>query len=212
MRKIKSFNDFKSIDENKPCWTGYKQIGTKKKKGKEVPNCVPVKEEKKAFDYGCSMLYYDFPKINEIHSMIEDEDLYTEEGDRSYGLEKEPHTTLLFGLHSHEIPDEEVMKASKCHEIPSELKLHNPSLFKNDKYDVLKFDVAGNNLHKLNSELSKLPHTTDYPDYHPHSTIGYLKKGTGDKYVSLLQGSEYTVNPSKIVYSKPDGSKVEEKI
>lgn len=24
-----------------PCWDGYKQIGTKKKNGKEVPNCVP---------------------------------------------------------------------------------------------------------------------------------------------------------------------------
>jgi hypothetical protein len=30
-----------------PCWTGYKQIGMKKKNGKPVPNCVPVKEEKK---------------------------------------------------------------------------------------------------------------------------------------------------------------------
>jgi multidrug efflux pump subunit AcrB len=28
-----------------PCWTGYKQIGMKKKNGKEVPNCVPTKEE-----------------------------------------------------------------------------------------------------------------------------------------------------------------------
>jgi hypothetical protein len=27
-----------------PCWKGYEMIGTKKKNGKEVPNCVPVKE------------------------------------------------------------------------------------------------------------------------------------------------------------------------
>lgn len=27
-----------------PCWKGYEQIGMKKKGGKEVPNCVPVKE------------------------------------------------------------------------------------------------------------------------------------------------------------------------
>lgn len=27
------------------CWKGYEAIGTKKKNGKEVPNCVPVKEE-----------------------------------------------------------------------------------------------------------------------------------------------------------------------
>jgi hypothetical protein len=24
-----------------PCWKGYEQVGTKKKEGKPVPNCVP---------------------------------------------------------------------------------------------------------------------------------------------------------------------------
>ena len=38
---IKSGN----IEEENPCWKGYKQVGTKKKGGKEVPNCVSVKEE-----------------------------------------------------------------------------------------------------------------------------------------------------------------------
>jgi len=34
-----------SMDEEKgPCWTGYKQVGMKKKGGKMVPNCVPVSE------------------------------------------------------------------------------------------------------------------------------------------------------------------------
>ena len=28
-----------------PCWTGYDMVGMKKKGGKKVPNCVPVKEE-----------------------------------------------------------------------------------------------------------------------------------------------------------------------
>lgn len=34
------------LDEslNDACWKGYEAIGTKKKNGKEVPNCVPVKE------------------------------------------------------------------------------------------------------------------------------------------------------------------------
>jgi hypothetical protein len=33
----------KHLKENKPCWSGYKQIGMKKKGGKSVPNCVPNK-------------------------------------------------------------------------------------------------------------------------------------------------------------------------
>ena len=37
-----------SMDEAKkdPCWKGYKQVGTKKKGNKEVPNCVPEAENK----------------------------------------------------------------------------------------------------------------------------------------------------------------------
>ena len=35
--------NFKDVWE--ACWTGYKQVGMKKKGGKEVPNCVPMNEE-----------------------------------------------------------------------------------------------------------------------------------------------------------------------
>lgn len=44
-----SFKDYAALAEAKkkmsssddPCWKGYKMVGTKKKDGKEVPNCVP---------------------------------------------------------------------------------------------------------------------------------------------------------------------------
>ena len=40
---MKSFKSF--CEDKDPCWSGYKQVGTKIKDGKEVPNCVPdVKE------------------------------------------------------------------------------------------------------------------------------------------------------------------------
>lgn len=48
---MKSFIQFVSEGENKqveggdPCWSGYQMVGKKKKNGKEVPNCVPVKED-----------------------------------------------------------------------------------------------------------------------------------------------------------------------
>jgi len=32
-------------EDNDPCWDGYKQVGMKKKKGKQVPNCVPKKKK-----------------------------------------------------------------------------------------------------------------------------------------------------------------------
>lgn len=33
--------ELKEKDKDDPCWVGYKQVGMKKKDGKEVPNCVP---------------------------------------------------------------------------------------------------------------------------------------------------------------------------
>ena len=37
-----SMNEEGQLDEK--CWDGYKQVGSKKKNGKMVPNCVPVSE------------------------------------------------------------------------------------------------------------------------------------------------------------------------
>lgn len=42
MAKSKNSGDKK----DDPCWKGYERIGTKTKKGKTVPNCVPEKKEK----------------------------------------------------------------------------------------------------------------------------------------------------------------------
>ena len=51
---------FKELKENlkKACWKGYEAIGTKTKNGKEVPNCVPVKENEEYCD-ACDRLKKD---------------------------------------------------------------------------------------------------------------------------------------------------------
>jgi len=41
---MKTFRQFVEQKED-PCWDGYQQYGMKKKNGKSVPNCVPVKED-----------------------------------------------------------------------------------------------------------------------------------------------------------------------
>jgi len=45
--KQKGYDIDETEDKRKddPCWKGYKQVGMKKKDGKEVPNCVPVEEK-----------------------------------------------------------------------------------------------------------------------------------------------------------------------
>jgi len=44
MQSILRYQEFLNEKDKNPCWSGYKQIGTKKKKGKIVPNCVKVNE------------------------------------------------------------------------------------------------------------------------------------------------------------------------
>ena len=172
---------------------------------------VKLIQEKKtdAYEYGCVMLYFDFPLINKIHDAIDPDDLYEEEGDRTYGLEDEPHCTLLFGLHPVALMD--IKKVLARHKF-GPCKVYNASLFQNEKYDVLKFDVGyaskGDNfLHKCNEDLKKFPYTNSFPNYHPHLTIGYLKPGFGKKYAERLKGFESELAPQYAVYSKPPNTK-----
>jgi len=170
--------------------------------------------EKKGDTYssGCAMLYFDFPQIKDIHAKIDEKDLYTEEEDRTYGLEDEPHCTLLYGLEDSVTPDQikQIVKGIKF----GKLRLYNMSLFENDKFDVLKFDVGyvdkkHSFLHDCNEALSELPFNNQYPDYHPHMTIAYLKPGMGNKYVMAFDNEEHEVYPNHIIYSEPDNTKTQ---
>jgi len=93
------------------------------------------------------------------------------------------------------------------------LNLKKISIFENDNFDVVKFDIIGDSktkLNKMNAKLVKLPHTTDYPDYHPHTTIAYVKAGTGNDYTKTLSKEDsLVVKPNKVVYSKANGEQKE---
>lgn len=167
---------------------------------------------KTAYDYGCVMVYLnvDETQWDKIQDQINPEDLYNDKTDK-FGRETEPHVTILYGIHG-DVPDADV------EEIIDEIKdpkmtVNKVSVFKNEKYDVLKFEVDSSELHKLNKKFKTLPYTSDYPDYNPHITIAYVKAGLGDEYVDKLNkvgGLE--IESDKILYSKPDNTKKEYEI
>lgn len=111
---------------------------------------------------------------------IPDEDLYDDDG--SKGRESEPHITVRYGI-TDTIPDKVVHAVS--HTGPVRVKLGPVSVFSsNPSYDVLKLDVDSPALHRLNSLVdANVPFRSDYPDYHPHLTLAYVRKGKGNSFI-----------------------------
>ncbi len=157
---------------------------------------------------GCVMVFLDYKKSewDELLDMIEAEDLYDPADETGFGKEKEPHITILYGLHN-DIEDKELEEEINKIKEP-EIKLGKISSFTNDKFDVLKFDVESKDLESYNKKLREFPYTSAYDKYHPHCTIAYVKKDMAKKYIDKLNKmDEIEVTPEKIVYSKANGSK-----
>lgn len=170
-----------------------------------------IKSDNSTYEFGCVMLDFDFPIQKQIHKIISPFHVYDEFDTHRDVLEKDTHVTLLYGLHNEVLPMDVYNIVSKYKF--DKITLDKISLFENEKFDVLKYDVSGDILHVVNKELKTLPHTSTFPDYKPHSTIAYLKPGKGKYYVQLL--SMYSaildgieVVPSIITYSLPNGENV----
>ena len=162
-----------------------------------------------SYQYGCVMLYLDFDETL-LTSTITNSDLYDDDSGH-YGIEDAPHVTLLYGLHTN-IPDGVVSQIINQISF-GDIKLTNPSIFSgNEEYDVLKFDASGDGLVRVNELLKKLPHSNDYPEYHPHMTVAYLKKGKWQQYTNKFRDMFFEVSARFVIYSKSDGSKVKFKI
>jgi hypothetical protein len=168
-----------------------------------------IKESINNYEYGCAMIYLNKDVTKQLISEIDENDLYNDNSG-NYGLELKPHVTCLYGIHDggkydylSDSDKEDIFHI--CRNISGDIKLHNVSLFINDNFEVLKFDVENDSLFKINKKLSdSFKNSNYYPDYHPHVTISYLKPGTGEKYVKLFKELKLNVKPESIVYSSPD--------
>jgi 2'-5' RNA ligase len=163
--------------------------------------------ESNNYDFGCIMIEFPVTNWNEIISSIDESDLYEEEGEE-YGIQKNPHLTLLYGLESNVSKEQVedilngVMQGSK----PIEIELENINLFENEDYDVVKFNVKKTELlQKLFDSLSTLPNQNTFKDYQPHITIAYVKKGLGKKYI---RNYKHKFISNNICYSKSNGEKI----
>ena len=106
---------------------------------------------------------------------------------------KSLHITIKYGIHSE---NPKPIADATADFGPVTVKLGKVSIFPaGEDYDVVKVAVSGKRLHKLNALVSKSVEVTDtYPEYKPHLTLAYVRKGEGKKYVGndIVDGMELT--------------------
>lgn len=138
-------------------------------------------------------------KILDLAGKIDDDDLAKD------GREDEPHVTVLYGLHTERASDvEKVVEDFGSVDI----ELGEVRAFKKEDQEVLFVSVRSPRLRKLNSTLKKnLEFTSTHKGYTPHITLGYVKKGTADKYIGdkTLEGE--IIEFSDLVYSPKSGTR-----
>jgi len=160
----------------------------------------PAEEAGEKFDFSSTQLTLpesQSKEIVELSRKIPEEELYTEEGERGFGREEEPHVTVLFGLKPDALDEvSEIVRQEK----PIEIELGEVSIFDtNEDYDVVKADIEGEDLKALNKKLNDALETPgqEFEEYRPHITIAYVKKGEGVKYVG-----DQTLKGKKIVLTE----------
>jgi len=163
------------------------------------------KREDFKYEFGCVMLKLDSPEWKkEVLPLINKEDIYDVGG---FGLEKNTHITLFFGILGDVDPNDVVEKLKDIN-VPEYIELKDISIFDiNDSYDVVKFDIDDKNgqLTSIHNYIEEsFPNNKQF-DYHPHCTIGYVKKGRGVNYIQTIE-NPIVVKPSKIYYTYPKGN------
>ena len=164
----------------------------------------------KDYKFGCLKIDLSIPddEWEKIIDSVEDSDVYKPEEDR-YGKETNPHVTVLFGIHEG-VEDYEIVDI--CNRIDPSLiflKIKEIDSFSNSEFDVIKLNIESDALNDMNSMFKSLPHTNSFPDYRPHITISYLNRGTSKKYDRVLESPMVISGITNIIYSKPNGDKME---
>ena len=170
-------------------------------KEESVRGLKPVDNQKRD-KFGCVMMDSKIDNWKEYHMAgIDEEDVYKKPYDDSYGIEDNPHVTVMYGMHEDEMDEEVFAEVIKKNMKPITLRVDEVDVFENDEYDVVKYNLpVTDELKGYRDLFSKFPNTQTYDEYHPHMTLAYVKPGMGKKYKRKLR-EPFDVTFTKGVYS-----------
>ena len=160
-------------------------------------------EERREKTFGAVMIDANMRDWEDIHTGgIDPDDVYVKPYDNSFGLEENPHITILYGIHEDEVDPDVIMSIIEENMEDVNVMISKISIFEMEEYDVVKYDIP---LTKQILKYRKMfednfENTQDFSEYHPHMTIAYVKKNTGKKYESDLN-EPFEVTFTKGVYS-----------
>ena len=104
--------------------------------------------------------------------------------DEDFEFDKYIHITIAFGININTDINliKEIIKNR-----PSYFQITELSLFENDNFDIIKFDVMSSDLRILNHIIkSKMEVKSTFNEYHPHLTVAYVPKGMGRELIERL--------------------------
>ena len=158
-------------------------------------------------EYAFLMVDYETPSIiKDLQKKIPSRELYTEEDNEDYGLEKQSHVTLVPCLDNNIDIDKLKSYLKPINEY--DIVLTDISKFECEKFDVLKCAVKSKALKDTNKEIvDKFETHSEYKDYNPHMTIAYMKKGMADKYLKKILDKLILLKAKNFNFSYFDGDK-----
>jgi 2'-5' RNA ligase len=121
------------------------------------------------------------------------------------GREAEPHVTVLYGFH----PDFDIapLESSLSNQCCLDYTLGAVSRFECPEYDVLKIEANGDSSQKLHyalrNQFSESVAVT-HPVYHPHVTLGYVKKGAHKELDGNTTFQGRNIKVDSLTYSYPN--------
>ena len=139
------------------------------------------------------------------NSKIPDGVLYNDPADPSYGRESLVHCTVFFGLHTDSAAPVLYLLEN---ETPFLIRFGRTSCFSNEKFDVVKIEVYGDDLYRLHDKLGTCLNSTEtFNAYRPHITIAYVQKGEGQNFINDESFDRLTLRVETLCFSSKNGSR-----